>query len=1241
MFKKDVTEDVTVLSSSFVPHLCQECDKYGEKTQADFVCSDCDSFYYCIDCLENVHRRPILRNHKYQKLGDASKIDGRESVLNAQDNDFIKTLPRSSLPWKAVAPGLFQLLKVVFDDTDSSVFEKVVIVEEELSSLCNTFVPESCSSDCSKLDFDALKQGSIIPIGLAGDNRAVYDFLRSHLHFSPSIEYGKMIDPKFCSSGLYALMLSKTSLFMFYWRSGSSSPEFENTSITCQMLRHVRDFCSEIILCFDTKTFLNLKLTRPEKNNILSHQDVEIECEMTMHKATPLNGFTLSFDGTRENVVFSDNLPRFYFCVPFFRRRFIRVWTGEKNFSGRPEELREGFNGFQDYRVIWKAKARENFTVDLVRHFLRIAFPEIEKKLEALDQEQKKGEREFEESIDKLKEMCRQEGEFLEHFWKKRLSAFLMKEFSIEESDDPFSLQMPDTCDVTSYYEENANELLLPHCEAILTDFRRLRKKTLLMEKVSSETSIIPSKEAVKKFYDFQTSSTEALTQFESEMSSVLGRLGSKVKNKFNSFLGKGIFDISEEKISEAFSLPKEEKLKENHLKYYRICRGIWMRKCPFDAQRRMEELKRAFPSEESRTKLINQKRRQILRETKRGIEFGSGQLTVEVFDFNPQSGQGRVDLRYNREYFENDKVEYQVRKLEVTSDELTRAGSDENYSFHPVLTDLRGAEFSLVKEGEVRALYSIPNSNKVILIAYSESTGKAANAQSVGSLLKRTNVATSTGGVVVYVEQWDKLTKSKPLRTVTKKDIHRIAFDAEKRLLAFWDNYEKVIAIYEFTEMFLSLRHNSEHPLKDKYDCVDMLHMQFISGKRELLLVDSDFRGSVYDIRRGKLYPGRLNFKKWGENLKEVFTYNDFVLTVSSHVVSSKKDGRTTEGRKEEPATEQCNFCVRTYSCEAFRPVCGEEIFVFKGASRCAQFRLVQIQSQLHLVCVDCSGGKCQSVRLKLISRGSSLNVVSSRLSRTDVDLKMNEILEQFHTIFRKYAITNCYETKAKPLWITFRIPVEAKRKLSREEFQENMLSYFHSMLNALQVETGKSVKPLLRTMRLQVCTSDDLSAVFAYPYEAVQADEFVLSIATSVPIQIAIAENNVLRPLSKGVNVTFPGAMNSVQDFIDAISFGVYEAVFNYATKPAKVISAKGRQSAGKSFLLNHVTGAQFDIAGGRCTQGIWMSVRLYPEVTVIALDFEGLGSFERSRQEDMLMAVFGGAISSLTVFKTGPPF
>ena len=227
-------------------------------------------------------------------------------------------------------------------------------------------------------------------------------------------------------------------------------------------------------------------------------------------------------------------------------------------------------------------------------------------------------------------------------------------------------------------------------------------------------------------------------------------------------------------------------------------------------------------------------------------------------------------------------------------------------------------------------------------------------------------------------------------------------------------------------------------------------------------------------------------------------------------------------------------------------------------------------IVSCMYLLCVDSSGGKCDSIRLKLVSPGSAFNTFSCGSSKSDGELKINEILEQFYTIFRKYAITHCYQAEEKPLQITFKIPLEPKRNLSRKEFQEYMLSYFQNMFMALEAETGKSVKPLLKTMRLQVCIGDDLSTVFSFPYKPVASDDLVLSIATSIPIHIARAENNVLRPLSKGVNVTFPGDLNSVHDFIDVISFGVYEAIFNYAAKPAKVITAKGRQSAGKSFCL-----------------------------------------------------------------------
>eukprot|EP01084_Bolivina_argentea_P184196 317722_1 len=77
-------------------------------------------------------------------------------------------------------------------------------------------------------------------------------------------------------------------------------------------------------------------------------------------------------------------------------------------------------------------------------------------------------------------------------------------------------------------------------------------------------------------------------------------------------------------------------------------------------------------------------------------------------------------------------------------------------------------------------------------------------------------------------------------------------------------------------------------------------------------------------------------------------------------------------------------------------------------------------------------------------------------------------------------------------------------------------------------------------------------------------------------------------------------------------------------------------GKQSTGKSYMLNHLFGTKFDISGGRCTDGAWLSARYIEDVLFIICDFEGLGSFERSPQEDMLLATFNSAVSNCTIFK-----
>ena len=103
------------------------------------------------------------------------------------------------------------------------------------------------------------------------------------------------------------------------------------------------------------------------------------------------------------------------------------------------------------------------------------------------------------------------------------------------------------------------------------------------------------------------------------------------------------------------------------------------------------------------------------------------------------------------------------------------------------------------------------------------------------------------------------------------------------------------------------------------------------------------------------------------------------------------------------------------------------------------------------------------------------------------------------------------------------------------------------------------------------------------------------------------------------------------------DYIDLGLFESIFNWWSGSVKVISSMGKQATGKSYMLNHVMGSSFDISGARCTDGCWMTMNVQEDCLYVILDFEGLGSFERTDQDDMLLSLFNSAISTMTIFKT----
>ncbi|KAL4167153.1 hypothetical protein KRP22_012640 [Phytophthora ramorum] len=154
--------------------------------------------------------------------------------------------------------------------------------------------------------------------------------------------------------------------------------------------------------------------------------------------------------------------------------------------------------------------------------------------------------------------------------------------------------------------------------------------------------------------------------------------------------------------------------------------------------------------------------------------------------------------------------------------------------------------------------------------------------------------------------------------------------------------------------------------------------------------------------------------------------------------------------------------------------------------------------------------------------------------------------------------------------------------------------------------------------------------------------------AIVSFVPVQICRAEDNMLRLLRDGQDAAgFTNADNSsdssdpagteASEIAQSIRFGLLSPLLESWSGRCAVVTSMGKQSTGKSYFLNHLTGTTFAISGSRCTDGAWMSLRfLSADILLVVLDFEGLGSFERSEQEDIFLSVLNASVSLFTVFR-----
>ncbi|KAG8956419.1 hypothetical protein FRC03_010886, partial [Tulasnella sp. 419] len=199
---------------------------------------------------------------------------------------------------------------------------------------------------------------------------------------------------------------------------------------------------------------------------------------------------------------------------------------------------------------------------------------------------------------------------------------------------------------------------------------------------------------------------------------------------------------------------------------------------------------------------------------------------------------------------------------------------------------------------------------------------------------------------------------------------------------------------------------------------------------------------------------------------------------------------------------------------------------------------------------------------------------------------------------------------------------------------------SYFKQMIREFEETTKKPTEGVLNAIRVSAAVAKqmDWRNLDARKFKS---GEWFVELLCLIPIHIAVAQFNGFVPLKDGVldviqEQRLLGA--TVDQIITSISLGWYESIFNsyMAAKPVKLISSMGEQSVGKSFALNHVVDSSFAGSALRTTEGVWLSVCPTRDTLVVALDFEGVHSIERSPQEDMLLVLFNTAISNMVLFR-----
>ncbi|KAI9452888.1 hypothetical protein BJY52DRAFT_1124024 [Lactarius psammicola] len=556
-------------------------------------------------------------------------------------------------------------------------------------------------------------------------------------------------------------------------------------------------------------------------------------------------------------------------------------------------------------------------------------------------------------------------------------------------------------------------------------------------------------------------------------------------------------------------------------------------------------------------------------------------------------------------------QIELWVHPMDLTSDDRHNMQLDPKYVPTPTINDRLSTSFRLSTSVEP-AFYQLLENEKLLLVL--------ANRDKFLIYLERLSVLDMA------------IQRDKPIKSLDRDKLGRgvlFAFDETKRTLAVCATTKSQLHMFVFDETFRTLQgQGSAIDLAPWYSQaeISILKMTFICGSEEVALVDSSARIRIFSFITLQFRPASMQ------------------LQTPPNAVYSSPDGSCLILH-----TDDSGSLLTAYHLETFGSTEGIALDVPDFPLEGAVLTSMVSRGQVFFLGLDINAQAVKSIAIDitkkitefLFKEKGNKNTPNTRPTQHNSLLDCHaEVWTRFPVLpaVKRRTITSLSERRQKTL--TF----------IAENHTRPFASYFSDLVQSFEKTMRKPTGDELSGIKVSAAQFgpfwDNELSRSDWKVSRYRVGEWLVDLLCLIPIHIAVCRENRFIPLANGVlsaelERSLLGA--EVSQIVDKLSFGWYESIFQsyLALKPVKVVSSMGQQSVGKSYSLNHLVDTSFAGSAMRTTEGVWMSVTPTDEALIVALDFEGVDSIERSPQEDTLLVLFNTAISNLVLFRNNFAF